>query len=181
MSSINLSVPPIPAAAEFIPVFTFNLKLAQDPTLIYTDASADKSLTLAHIADGEVSTVPNSLGLELDVTGLTGTDDLSVKISANTASLDCKLYGKTANGSGVFIHYGGKVQFNDASVAVLLKKSQTASIEDSFVSNTPTFQFDEGVEDKYKWVLKEHFFGRGRFARDNEGVLYVQYYIYLVR
>ena len=37
------------------------------------------------------------------------------------------------------------------------------------------------VEDKYKWVLKENFFARGRFGRDEDDVLYVQYYVYVVR
>ncbi|EMG46803.1 hypothetical protein SBY92_005285 [Candida maltosa Xu316] len=181
MSELKLSLPEIPASPELIPVFTFNLKLAGDPASIYVNNEADKSLNLATIANGEVKTVPNKLGLELDITSIYGTDDLNIKNSVATASLDCKLYGKTANGSGVFIYYPGKVQLNDASVAVISKQSQEATIADSYVTCNPTFHFDDKVEDKYKWVLKENLFGRGRFGRDADGVLYVQYYVYVVR
>ena len=111
MSALKLAVPEVPKAPELIPVFTFNLKLASDPASIYVNNESDKTLNLATIANGEVKTVPNKLGLELDIHSIYGTDDLNIKNSVSTASLDCKLYGKTANGSGVFIYYPGKVNW----------------------------------------------------------------------
>ncbi|EGW34924.1 uncharacterized protein SPAPADRAFT_53310 [Spathaspora passalidarum NRRL Y-27907] len=179
--SLNLALPGIPKPAEFIPVFTFNLKLASDPTSIFSDPASDKALSLATVSSGEVKTVANSLGLEFEVVDISGWDDLSLKISASTNSLDCKLYGKTPSGAGVFIHYGGKVQLTESTINVVTKKTQVASIEESYVTCNPTFQLDEAVEDKYKWVLKENFFGRGRFGRDDDGTLYVQYYVYVIR
>ncbi|KAL1580602.1 hypothetical protein MGQ_00333 [Candida albicans P76067] len=181
MSALKLAVPEVPKAPELIPVFTFNLKLASDPASIYANNESDKTLNLATIANGEVKTVPNKLGLELDIHSIYGTDDLNIKNSVSTASLDCKLYGKTANGSGVFIYYPGKVQLDETSVSVFTKKTKEAAIEDSYVTCNPTFYFDDKVEDKYKWVLKENFFARGRFGRDEDDVLYVQYYVYVVR
>ena len=40
------------------------------------------------------------------------------------------------------------------------KKTKEAAIENSYVTCNPTFYFDDKVEDKYKWVLKENFFAR---------------------
>ena len=37
-------------------------------------------MNLATIANGEVKTVPNKLGLELDIHSIYGTDDLNIKI-----------------------------------------------------------------------------------------------------
>ncbi|RLV92141.1 hypothetical protein JA1_003467 [Spathaspora sp. JA1] len=179
--SLNLALPGVPKPAQFIPVFTFNIKLTGDPVQIFSDPAADKALSLATIASGEVRTVENPLGLEFDVDNITGWDDLSLKISASTNSLDCKLYGKTPNGAGVFVHYGGKVQLTQPTIDVVTKKNKVASIEESYVTCNPTFQLDQSVEEKYKWVLKENFFGRGRFGRDDEDNIYVQYYIYVIR
>ena len=66
-------------------------------------------------------------------------------------------------------------------LSLFSQKTKEAAIEDSYVTCNPTFYFDDKVEDKYKWVLKENFFARGRFGRDEDDVLYVQYYVYVVR
>lgn len=81
MSALKLAVPEVPKAPELIPVFTFNLKLASDPASIYVNNESDKTLNLATIANGEVKTVPNKLGLELDIHSIYGTDDLNIKNS----------------------------------------------------------------------------------------------------
>ncbi|WLF77816.1 hypothetical protein PVL30_001536 [Lodderomyces elongisporus] len=181
MSALKLALPEIPQQPELVPVLTFNLKLASDPVHIYTNSQIDKTLQLATLVAGEIKTVENKFNYKLDISDIHGTDDLNVKDSVATASLDCKLYGKTPNGTGVFVYYGGRVQLNSASVDVLSNKTKAASIEDSYVTCNPTFFFDDKVEEEYKWVLKENLIGKGRFGRDEDGTLYVQYYIYVIR
>ncbi|KAI5967455.1 hypothetical protein KGF57_000398 [Candida theae] len=181
MSDLKLALPGIPKQPQLIPVLTFNLKLVSDPVPIFTNSQIDKSLSLATISTGEIKTVENDLGLKLEIGEIYGTDDLNVKTSVNTSYLDCKLYGKTPNGSGVFVYYGGRVQLDDTSVGVLSNKNKEASIEESYVTCNPTFTFDDSVEEEYKWVLKENLIGKGRFGRDDNGDLYVQYYIYVIR
>ncbi|RCK55965.1 hypothetical protein Cantr_05165 [Candida viswanathii] len=181
MSEIKAALPDIPKPAEWIPVFSFNLELAGEPANIFEAGSADLTLNLATIKNGAVKTVPNKLNLELEIDSIYGTDELSVKNSTNTALLHCNLYGKTPSGTGVKIFYPGKVQLTAPTVAVLSKQSQGAAIEESYVTCNPVFYFDDKVEDKYKWALKENFFGRGRFVRSQDGVLHVQYYVYVLR
>lgn len=181
MSGLKLALPSAPKQPQLIPVLTFNLKLASDPVPIFTNSQIDKTLNLATITQGEVKTVANDLGLKLEIDQIYGTDDLNIKNSVSTSYLDCKLYGKTPNGSGVFIYYGGRVQLDAASVGVLSGKNKEASVEESYVTCNPVFTFDDSVEEEYKWVLKENLIGKGRFGRDNNGDLYVQYYIYVIR
>lgn len=181
MSDLKLAVPPIPKQPQLVPVLTFNLRLASDPVPIFTNSQIDKTLNLATITNGEITAVENDFGFKLEINQIYGTDDLNIKNSVSTSYLDCKLYGKTPNGSGVFIYYGGRVQLDDASVGVLSGKTKEASVDDSYVTCNPVFTFDDSVEEEYKWVLKENLIGKGRFGRDDDGNLYVQYYIYVLR
>ncbi|KAK6457787.1 uncharacterized protein RJT20DRAFT_125641 [Scheffersomyces xylosifermentans] len=173
--------PSVPTTPKLIPVFTINLKFEKDPDNIFENSQVDKALSLARLINGEIKTVENQLGFELEAVGITGFDDLNARPSLGAATLDCKLYGKTPNGAGVYITYGGVVQFTEASTSVISGKSNTSEIDDSYVTCNPSFQFDSKVEDKYKWVLKENLFGKGRFVRGSDGVLYVQYFIYVFR
>ncbi|CAK9438625.1 uncharacterized protein LODBEIA_P28490 [Lodderomyces beijingensis] len=181
MSALKLNLPPVPRQPELVPVLTFNLKLKSDPVNIFTNTQIDKTLTLATLENGEIKSIENKLGYKLDISQIYGTDDLNVKDSVETAYLDCKLYGRTPNGSGVFVHYGGRVQLDAVSVGVVSGKTKEASIEESYVTCNPTFTFDDKVEEEYKWVLRENLVGKGRFGRDDDGALYVQYYIYVIR
>ncbi|CAI5757577.1 unnamed protein product [Candida verbasci] len=178
--SILAKLPEIPST-KLIPVFTINLKLKHDPLNIYSSNESNNTLNLAIIETGEIKTVKNELGLQFELNEIFGTDDLLIKNSIETASLDCKLYGKTPKGNSVFIHYGGKVQLNEESVDIISEKKRDSDISKSYVTCNPTFKFDENLESEYKWIEKENFIGRGRFVRDENGSLYVQYYIYIIR
>ncbi|KAI5955814.1 hypothetical protein KGF54_001316 [Candida jiufengensis] len=181
MSTILKQLPNFPTQPKLIPVLTFNLKLKSDPQHIYTNTKIDKTLNLATIENGEIKSIDNEFGFQLLVNEIFGTDDLNINISINTAYLDCKLYGKTPNGSGVKVNYGGRVQLTKPSVDVITNKSKEATIDESFVTCNPSFIFDDSVEEEFKWVLKENLIGKGRFARDDDDNLYVQYYIYVIR
>lgn len=171
----------VPTTPKLVPVFVINLKTSYDPEAIYVNSTTDKTLQLATLSDGEIKTVPNPLGFELDVSGIHGFDDLTSKPSHGATILDCKLYGKTPNGSGVYVKYAGVVQFLEATVKVLTKEEKLSRFEDGYITCNPFFEFDDKVEDKYKWVLKENIIGKGRFVRDSDDVIYVQYYAYVLR
>ena len=171
----------VPATPKLVPVFVINLKISNDPEAIYANSTTDKVLQLATGSEGEFRTVPNSLGLELDVSGIHGFDNLTYKPSHGATFLDCKLYGKTPNGSGVYIKYGGVAQMLEATVKVLTKQEKISRFEDGYITCNPFFEFDDTVEDKYKWVLKENIIGKGRFVRDSDDAIYVQHYAYILR
>lgn len=171
----------IAAPPKLIPVFLINFKISPDPEPVYSDKLTGKGLNLATVVDGQITTVENELGLEFDVDQIKGFDDLTNDLQTGTTFLDCKVYGKIGN-QGVYITYPGVLNLNQPTVDVLTKKSTTTTFEDSYITNTPKFVFDTTtVDKKYHWVLKENFHGKGRFVRDDEGVLYVQYYVYVYR
>lgn len=170
-----------PTVPKLVPVFVINLRIANDPQAVFHDQQVDKALTLARVVNGEIKTVKdNGIG-ELDASDITGFDDLALKLLANTARLDCKLYGKVADGSGVYITYPGVVQMRKVTTDVFERKATTSSFDDGYVTCNPLFAFDGAVADKYKWVLKENFIAKGRFVRDASDGLYVQYYVYALR
>lgn len=173
-------IPPVPQP-ELVPVFFINLKLKDAPQGVFANTTRNKALALAEVVDGSVTTVKNKLGLELEVTLIKGTDDITSHIADAYNELDCRLYGKTPEGAGVYITYRGVIKAYDNTVAVLLGSSSEHGIDESYVTNSPVINFDESVADKYKWAIKETFLGKGRFVRDAEDTLYVQYYVSVVR
>ncbi|KAK6202601.1 uncharacterized protein RJT21DRAFT_118672 [Scheffersomyces amazonensis] len=172
--------PALPSTPKLVPVFVFNLRV-EEAIPVLANKATDSSLTLARVVNGEVVTVKNDLGLEFDVKDITGFDDLVGTTSRNVTHLDCKLYGSTANGAGVYITYPGVVRTLPVSTNVLTGAAKHAEIEDGYVTCNPRFRLSDGVEEKFKWVLDENFIGKGRFERDGAGYLYVQYYIYILR
>lgn len=174
-------IPSLPKTPELVPVFLINLKLEGSPDEVFTNRNRNKALVLAHVGKGTITTVKNKYGYELDVSDIHGFDDITNHISDDYNELDCKLYGKTKGGNGVYVTYNGVIQLNEPTVDVLTGKSSTSDIESVYVTSNPKIHFDDGVEDKYKWAIKENFLGKGRFVRDSEGGLYVQYYVYIVR
>ncbi|KAG7195800.1 uncharacterized protein KQ657_002185 [Scheffersomyces spartinae] len=170
-----------PAVPKLVPVFFVNVKTSLDPETIFKKSATNSSLTLATIVNGTVTTVPNDLGLEFELSDIKGYDDLRTNNTIGMARLDCKFYAKTPNGTGVHFTYPGVVHFTDDVLAVLGGKASSCTFEDNYVTNNPKFEFDDTIEEKYKWVAKENFIGKGRFARGEDGALYVQYYTYVLR
>lgn len=174
-------VPSLPKNPELEPVFLINLKISGNPENIFSDRNRNKALIFANVESGRITTVKNKFGFELDVEEIHGIDDITNHISDGYNELDCKLYGKTKSGKGVYVTYTGVIQLNQPTVDVLTGQNKDCSIEDAYVTNNPKVQFDEDVEDKYKWAIKENLLGKGRFVRDDQGGLYVQYFVYVVR
>ncbi|PSK35262.1 hypothetical protein C7M61_004720 [Candidozyma pseudohaemuli] len=173
--------PSLPKTPELEPVFLVNLKLNPAPSPVFSDSAKDKSLTLARVAEGYIETVKNKYGFELEVKDISGFDDITTNHRDGYNALDCKLYGKTPEGAGVYITYQGIIQLTEPTVAVLSGKSDGSSFEDAYVTSNPRIHFDGDVLDKYKWAVKENLIGKGRFVKDPNGNLYVQYYVYVFR
>lgn len=173
--------PSLPKTPQLEPVFLINLKLKEAPSLVYANSTRNKALALATVADGTITSVPNKYGFELEVRDVHGFDDITNNIADNYNELDCKLYGKTPEGSGVYITYYGLIKLLEPTVAVLGSKASTSNIEDTYVTCNPRVHFDGDVSEKYKWAVQENLLGKGRFVRDGSGELYVQYFVYIVR
>lgn len=173
--------PSIPTTPELEPVFLINLKLDGAPAPVYNNPTRNRALALARVGDGKITTVKNKYGFELDVENVTGFDDISNNIADGYNELDCKLYGKTPEGAGVYITYYGVIKLRESTVDVLTGKSSGVKFEDAYVTCNPRIHFDGEVADKYKWAILENLLGKGRFVRDTNDNLYVQYYVYVVR
>lgn len=174
-------VPQVHKSPELEPVFLINLKLKENPAKAFANSTRNKVLALATVVDGTITSVPNKYNYELDVKNVHGFDDITNNIADNYNELDCKLYGSTPEGAGVYVTYYGLIKLLQPTVDVLTEKSSTSNFEDTYVTCNPRFHLDEDVADKYKWVIQENLYGKGRFVRDASGTLYVQYYVYVVR
>lgn len=173
--------PQLPKTPELEPVFLVNLRLESGPAPIFSDPKKDKSLSLAKVVDGYIETVKNKYGFELEVKDISGIDEITAHTSDGYNTLDCKLYGKTAEGAGVYITYGGVMQLTEPIINVLTGKADSSSFEEGYLTSSPVIQFDREVSDKYRWAVKENLVGKGRFIKDSKGAIYVQYYIYVYR
>lgn len=173
--------PTLPKTPQLTPVFLINLKLQGWPVPVYGDDSKDKLMVLATVEKGEISTVENPFGLEFNVTDVHGFDDITNQKSAEINELDCKLYGKTPEGAGVYITYYGLIKLLKNTTDVLAKQSMAAPFEESYVTCNPRITLDELASEKYKWVVKENLIGKGRFVRGENETLFVQYFVYVVR
>lgn len=179
--SLNPYVLPkaLPRTPELVPVAFLNLKV-KNATPILQNNTYSHAVNYVEIDTGAVTTVPNKLNLELDIVDITGIDHITANTAAGVNVLDCNLYGKTANGLGVFIKYPGRVKATDKVNQLLTGQASHSEFEDEYVTNNPVFTLAEGIEDKYKWTVRENILGKGRFVRDNEDKLYVQYYLYVL-
>lgn len=171
---------PLPRTPVLVPVFIMNLQL-DEPDSIFSNKPSNKSLSLSKIIHGEVTTLKNKLDLTLEVRLVMGFDDLTSNLDTGEGTLDCKLYGKTPNGSGVYITYGGIVRLSDNSLKVVSNQSMELTFEDSYITCNPKFQFDDCVEEQYRWAEQENLIGKGRFTRNPQGSLYVQFIIYILQ
>lgn len=172
-------VPSVPATPQLTPVFLANCKITIGPSI--TDKVKDKTVNLVPVVDGYIETVKNPFGFELEVQGITGFDDITTHISDNYNTLDCKIYGKTPEGAGVYITYEGVIKLEESLVNVMTGKAKGSRFEDTYLTSNPRIHFDGDVPEKYKWAVSENLIGKGRFVRDANDNMYVQYYVYVIR
>lgn len=167
----------LPQPPTLVPVFMVTLSL-DEPDPIFTKKTSNKSLSFCKVINGKISSIPNKFGRVLEVGLLHGADNLTGDLDTGVSTLECRLYGTTPKGSGVYITYGGVVKLSDKTLKVVSNQETTLSFEDSYITSNPKFQFDDSVEEEYKWASQENFLGKGRFIRDSMGCLFVQYIVY---
>lgn len=155
------------------PVLSFNIR-ADEPQLVYSNKTA--TMQYVGITGGSVQSLDPSRPFDAEITH--GKDDITLFAhDPSTGHLDCNMYLKFANGKTGLVKYSGVVQFGEHVVAVTSGKSSEMSFEDGYVTNHPIFYLDEESKDE-QWVKDINFIGKGRFVRDKEGTLFVQYYVY---
>ena len=165
--------------AELVPVAYITVKAA--PSFdSFKNATKNHAATYIPISDGEITPIDNKLGLEFNLNSITGHDRIVTDLEDGVSTLNCDLYGKTPNGSPVFITYSGVLKQSDKSLAVLGGNARTSDFNDAYVTNNMKFTLDQNVENDYKWVTKYNLIGKGRFIRDSSDNLYVQYAINVV-
>ncbi|ODV59224.1 DUF3237 domain-containing protein ASCRUDRAFT_113817 [Ascoidea rubescens DSM 1968] len=169
-----MSAPPIPTLK---PVIFINI-IVDEPSVVYSNDTT--SLTYVNIKGGYTKSLDNDLPFDCDI--IAGTDHItSINGISNppVSNLDCRILLKSKkNGGGIEMKYSGVVQINKAIADVFSKASSTMEYTDGYLSNSPYFLLDGSCADE-KWVSNQNFIGKGRFVRDQQGNLTVQYYIYI--
>lgn len=115
-----------------------------------------------------------------DTTIYHGRDDITVSTKGTHFNLDCKVFGTLEDNTGFSIWYGGVIQANAAIGGILGKKLNDMAYEDGYVTNNVYVTLDKGADSKYNWVETHNLIGRGRFFRDAEGTLNIEYKVYAV-
>lgn len=172
MSSIipDYKSQPIPALK---PVLFFNLR-AEEPTAVFSNETQTQSYVALN--GGFVKSLDENLPFDAKI--VHGKDDITFRAdSPNVGRLDCNLYLEFEDGATGLVEYTGVVRFEDKVAAVAGGNATTMSFEDGYVTNHPVFKLSDKSR-KEAWVRNVNFLGKGRFVRDENNVLHVQYYVY---
>lgn len=164
-----------PLAASLKPVLFFHVE-ADEPQLIFQNSTG--FLNHVPITGGFVKSLDPKYPFDAVIDS--GLDDISFS-SANPAvgHLDCNFYlsFKDDFKKRAYIHYTGVVQFEGLVADVVANKASKMEFTDGYVTCHPIFKLDDNCKDE-QWVNKLNFIGKGRFIRDEDGKLKVQYYVY---
>ncbi|ODQ78502.1 hypothetical protein BABINDRAFT_168237 [Babjeviella inositovora NRRL Y-12698] len=140
--------------------------------------NATQNLVVVKLTGGSVKSLDTNYPFETEI--LFGFDDLSTAAGATRTTLDCKIYLRTPSGAGVYMTYSGVVEMAGKAAAIAGNQGEShMEFEEGYITANPKFTLDGKVEEEYKWVNDEIFIARGRFLRDTEGKLKVQYYVYI--
>jgi len=158
---------------ELKPVLFFDI-VAEEPKQVYSNQS--QSQNYVPIVGGSVKSLDPNLPFDAQIKY--GKDDITFYTQTpEVGNLDCNLYLEFSNGETALVEYSGVVQFKDQVAQVAGGNATTMSFEDGYVTNHPRFKLSEASA-KESWVTKLNFLGKGRFVRDENNTLHVQYYIY---
>ncbi|CDK25825.1 unnamed protein product [Kuraishia capsulata CBS 1993] len=148
---------------------------AEDGLPIYSESTG--SMSCVRVKSGYITGVGKNHPFEAKINF--GFDDIRLSPGSSTGILDCHLYGTTAKGKGLFIHYTGVVHMVGTVAEILQNKKSYMDFDDGYVTCSPDdFKIDSGAEEE--WVKDQKLSGKGRFLRNSEGGLVVQYYLYEV-
>lgn len=155
------------------PVLFFNIR-CQEPSVGYSNKS--QSLTYVPIVGGFVKSLDEKLPFDAKITH--GKDDITFNTNApSVGHLGCSLYLEFANGESGLVEYSGVVQFGEKVAQLAKGEAKTMTFEDGYLTNHPVFKLSDNSSAE-SWVNSINFLGKGRFIRDADNVLHVQYYIY---
>ncbi|OBA22485.1 hypothetical protein METBIDRAFT_40579 [Metschnikowia bicuspidata var. bicuspidata NRRL YB-4993] len=170
----------IPATPKLVPVFSMKLQLLGAPQALFTDSSKKAVSNMAIVATGQITTIKNDLGFELDVFDMAGYDNITAHLEKGYNELDAHIHGKTSAGEDIRVDYYGISQSLPGLDAVLAGKATSHSFEDSYLTNSPRFSFTAPPPENLKWLEKENLIGKGHFLVEDEKV-FVEYFVYVVR
>ncbi|ODV84646.1 hypothetical protein CANARDRAFT_200641 [[Candida] arabinofermentans NRRL YB-2248] len=155
------------------PILFFHLD-AEEPEQIFSTKSS--SLTNVKVKSGYVKSLDESKPFEAKV--VRGSDDISFDpANPATGHLDCRLYLSIDGVTKGFVQYSGVVQFEGKVAEVVGKQTSHMEFSEGYVTCHPRIHLDDSVTE-FKWLEDINYIGKGRFIRDEEGGLKVQYYVY---
>lgn len=157
------------------PAFFIHLNV-DEPQFVYSNQSG--SLTLVKINDGYTKSLDPELKFDTEI--IAGWDNLTTSVTTNNevTTLDCQVFLKAKNGQ-IHMKYSGVVVPNDKTAAIFNKTSKTTTFDDAYVTAHPTFELDEKLVDE-KWVKSKNLLGKGRFIRNEDNSLAVEYNFYYI-
>ncbi|KAK9314168.1 hypothetical protein V1522DRAFT_422242 [Lipomyces starkeyi] len=95
----------------------------------------------------------------------------------NKLTLDVRLRAETEDGHGVYIHYEGYTYPTPAMNAIFDGSGSAMEFGETEFFIQPTIETDAPKEG---WVNNKYFVGKGRFVRNEKGVMGAEYYISMV-
>ncbi|ODQ73465.1 hypothetical protein LIPSTDRAFT_52123, partial [Lipomyces starkeyi NRRL Y-11557] len=95
----------------------------------------------------------------------------------NKLTLDVRLRAETKDGHGVYIHYEGYTYPTPAMNAIFDGSGSAMEFGETEFFIQPTIETDAPKEG---WVNNKYFVGKGRFVRNEKGVMGAEYYISMV-
>jgi hypothetical protein len=160
--------------ASLKPAFFFHLDL-EEPKSFVNNAKGTETVVMIKKGYAKSLSPEYPLDVEFDL----GWDILRTTVDKpGVTTLDCDVFGKSkVNGAGIHLWYDGVVIMNEKAVAVIAGESDGFEVDEAYVTNHPSFQIGaEGEQES--WANGTNFLGKGKFLRDAEGKLQIEYYVY---
>ncbi|PPJ61279.1 hypothetical protein CBER1_09320 [Cercospora berteroae] len=96
----------------------------------------------------------------------------------STGHLDVRLSFRTPEGHGIYVHYDGMMQVDEACLAAILNKdAKTTQYGDHELFSTPIM---ETSDESKKWIESSSWVAEGRWVVE-EGKVAIEYEVYRVR
>ncbi|VEU22870.1 DEKNAAC103956 [Brettanomyces naardenensis] len=166
-----------PDAANLRPVIFID-EIAKEPTVAYSNESSEMQhvpLTGGFVKSLDPEHFPFDAVIE------EGGDDITfLEGIPAVGHLDCNLFlrFKDDPSKRAYVNYSGIVHMGGVSGEIVgEKKSTKMSFQDGYVTCHPKFFMSKNCKAE-RWVDSKNFLGKGRFLRDENGVLKVQYWLY---
>lgn len=165
----------VPTVASLKPVFLLSLDLEEVQPVSSRDGGDE---VIVVIKSGFTKSYDEKFPFNSTI--YHGRDDILVNPGATHNNLNCLVFGKTDDNVGYTIHYGGVVVQSDAVNNVLGGKSNGHAYEDAYVTNNMLVHLSKNATEKYDWIKFHNLVGRGRFFRDENKGLHIEYIMHII-